>query len=128
VPSFDHELLVELFLMELCCDVVLSALPATIREALEAKMQGYKYKSEFALRYYGQGEAAGLEKGRQALQTAALSLARHKLERVTDDEQHAIEAVCDPNALTELITALGTAATAAEARAAIARATERQPR
>jgi flagellar biosynthesis/type III secretory pathway protein FliH len=62
-------------------DVILSAAPDSIRQILEAQMQGYKYQSEFAIRYYSQGEAAGLEqglaKGREnGLQAAVLALAR----------------------------------------------------
>jgi hypothetical protein len=96
-------------------DVVLSAAPAAIRQVLEAQMQGYKYQSEFAIRYYSQGEAAGLEKG---LQAAALALARGKLEALTDADVAAIEVLHDHRVLTELITALGDARNAEEARVA----------
>ena len=117
--------------MALYCDVVLSAVPEMIREALEAKMQDYKYKSEFALKYYGQGEAAGLEKGLEQglqMQAAAFALARDRLKTLTDDEHRAIEAIRDPRVLIELITALRAAATAAETRVAIDRAIDREGR
>jgi len=46
-------------------DVVMALLPAHIRQLLEARMlQGYKYQSEFALRYYNQGHERGREEGR----------------------------------------------------------------
>jgi len=46
-------------------DVVLMALPAALRQVLEARMENYEYRSEFARRYYGQGLEKGREEGRE---------------------------------------------------------------
>jgi hypothetical protein len=103
-------------------DVIMMALPAAIRQILEARMQGYEYQSDFARKYYGQG----LEKGRQAgLRTAVVALARTKLEELSDDDIAAIEAVSDQRVLTELVTSLGQVRSASEARAALDRALAR---
>jgi predicted transposase YdaD len=82
-------------------DVIMMALPVAIRQILEARMQHYEYQSDFARKYYGQGVAEGLEKGRQAgreegrqagreegrqdgLRAAVVALARTKLEALSD--------------------------------------------
>ena len=45
-------------------DVILSGLPAPVRQALEARMiKGYEYQSDFARRYYSQGREEGREEG-----------------------------------------------------------------
>jgi hypothetical protein len=46
-------------------DVIVNALPAAIRQLLEARMQRYEYQSEFARKYYGQGLEEGREEGRE---------------------------------------------------------------
>ena len=49
----------------LYCDLVLHALPEAARRALQTmNASKYEYQSEFARRYFGQGEAAGIAKGR----------------------------------------------------------------
>jgi len=102
-------------------DVILATLPDAIRQILEARMQGYKYQSEFARRYYNQGRTEGRTKGREeGLRSAVLALARTKLETVTADDEAAIKALHDKRALTELVGALGQARSAAKARAALA--------
>ena len=106
-------------------DVILAKLPNVIRQVLEARMQGYKYQSEFARRYYNQGRDEGREEG---LRRAVLALARAKLETVTADDQAAIEALHDERALTELVGALGQARSASKARAALALVVARSPR
>jgi hypothetical protein len=93
-------------------DVIMTALPAAIRQILEARMQHYEYQSDFARKYYGQG----LEKG---LQAAVVALARTKLEELSDDDLAAIEAVSDQRVLTDLVTSLGQARSVVEARAAL---------
>jgi hypothetical protein len=105
-------------------DLILTMLPATIRRVLEAQMlEGYKFTSEFALRHYGEGEAEGLKKGREAgLRTAVLALARAKLLALSDDDVAAIEAATDQSMLTALVAALGNAPDAGTARAALDRA------
>jgi hypothetical protein len=99
-------------------DVIIDALPEAVRQILEARMQSYQYKSDFARKYYGQGRDDGLR-------TAVLALARAKLDALTDHEVAAIEAMHDQGALTELITALGQASGVADARALLERALTR---
>jgi hypothetical protein len=96
-------------------DVIMTALPAALRQILEARMQGYEYQSDFARKYYGQGREEGLR-------AAVLALARSKLDQLSGDDLAAIEAMSDQAVLTELVTSLGQARSLAEARAAIARA------
>jgi hypothetical protein len=107
-------------------DVIMTALPAAIRQILEARMQRYEYQSDFARKYYGQGVTEGLEKGLEnGLRAAVVALARTKLEALSDDDLAAIEAVSDPRVLTELVTSLGRARSALEARATLDRALAR---
>ena len=52
-------------------DLVLTSLNEAVRRALEAKMKGYEYQSDFAKKYYGQGRddgrlARGRRRGRRA--------------------------------------------------------------
>lgn len=114
-------------LLRLYTDVILKALPAELRRILEARMiKGYQYQSDFARKYYGQGRSEGLEKGReQGLRAAVVALARTKLEQLSDDDVTAIETMSDPRVLTELVTSLGEAHSAAEARAALNRTLNR---
>jgi len=120
---------------QLYFDVVMAALPATIRHILETEMiEGYKYQSEFARRYYGAGEAAGIEQGRaegradgraegraDGLRAAVLLLMRGKLHAVSEHDVTALEAVHDQHVLTELLGALAQARDAAEAQGALDR-------
>ena len=111
-------------------DVVMALLPAHIRQILEARMlQGYKYQSEFALRYYNQGHERGREEGRsegreegrsEGLRLAVLTLATSKLDAVTGEDHAAIEAICDERGSTELIDALARARSSSEARTVFA--------
>jgi hypothetical protein len=120
-------------------DVILAALPPSVRKLLETQMQGYVYQSEFAHKYYSQGleegreqgleegreegREQGLEEGReQGLRSAALALMRAKLDVITTDDEAAIAAVHDERVWTELIGALGRATSALEVRAALAAA------
>jgi flagellar biosynthesis/type III secretory pathway protein FliH len=49
---------------QLYLDVILARLPDPVRQELESLMlQGYKYQSEYALRYYNQGLEQGLNQG-----------------------------------------------------------------
>jgi len=111
---------------ELYFDVILDALPATIRQLVEASMLRHEYKSDFARKYYGQGleqgRQDGLEQGHQAgLRGAVMTLARTKLKHLPDEVVTAINGVSDPRVLTELVTALGEARSARAARAALDR-------
>jgi hypothetical protein len=77
VPSFDHEVLVELF-------------ASGRRRALEALMiTNYEYKSEFARRYIAQGREQGREEGsEQTRRDDVLQLARLRVGEISDaDEQ-----------------------------------------
>ena len=88
-------------------------------------IKGYQYQSDFARKSYGQGLEEGREEGRQEgrerLQAAAVALARTKLKTVSADELARIAAIADLRVLTELVTSLGQARSAARARAALAR-------
>lgn len=104
-------------------DSIIAELPDLMRQILEARMQGYEYRSEFARKYYNQGHSEGQEEGRKAgreqgLQAAALALAHAKLETVTADDQAVIEALHDEHTLIALIGALGHGRSPSEARAA----------
>lgn len=111
----------------LCLDVLLNALPAEIRRRLEAPMEGYKYQSDFARKYYGQGHEEGLEKGvEKGLRAALVAFARARLGPLPDADIAAIEAVADQRVLTGLVASLGRARSAAKARAALDRALGRQ--
>ncbi len=101
-------------------DVIMTELPAAIRQHLETQMQGYEYQSEFARKYYSQGREEGRQEGREdGLRAAVLALARTKLDGLTGEEVTAIESLCDPRVLTELVTSLGRAHSAADARATL---------
>jgi hypothetical protein len=103
-------------------DVIMMALPATVRQMLEVRMQHYEYRSDFARKYYGQGLEKGRQEGRQdGLRAALVALARTKLEKLSDDDIAAIEGVSDQLVLTELITTLGQARSVIEARGALDR-------
>jgi flagellar biosynthesis/type III secretory pathway protein FliH len=106
-------------------DVILAALPPSLRAALEHYMEGYVYQSDFARRYYSQGLEEGREQGLEegnarGLRKAVLELMHAKLDVVTAEEQAAIDAIGDERALTELIGALARTAGATEARAVLA--------
>jgi hypothetical protein len=60
-------------------DVIMMALPAAIRQILEARMQRYEYQSDFARKYYGQGREEGLR-------AAVVALARTKLKELSADD------------------------------------------
>jgi len=112
-------------------DVIVDALPAAIRQLLEARVQHYEYQSDFARKYFDQGleqgRQDGLEQGhRNGLRGAVVALARIKLDLLSDDDLAAIDAVADPRVLTQLVTALGEARSAPEARAALDRGLGRQ--
>jgi hypothetical protein len=111
-------------------DVILAALPPSIRKTLEAQMEGYVYQSEFARKYYTQGREEGREEGLEqgharGLRSAVLALLRSKLAVVTSEDVAAIEAMSDEHALTELIGVLGQAIGPAEIQAALAAARSR---
>jgi flagellar biosynthesis/type III secretory pathway protein FliH len=107
---------------KLYLDVILAVLPPSVRKALE--MQGYMYQSEFARKYYSQGReeghSRGLEEGHaRGLRSAVLALVRAKLGVVTSDDEAAVEALRDEQALTHLIGVLARATSALEIRTAL---------
>jgi hypothetical protein len=104
---------------QLYLDVIMIAVPE-IRQILEGPMKGYQYRSEFAREYYGKGHDEGLAEGQLAgLRTAVTTLVRAKVEEPPEGDLATIETVADPAALTELITALGLADSAADVRAVL---------
>jgi hypothetical protein len=109
----------------LYCDVIMDAVPAAIRRALEADMERYEYKSEFARRYVAQGREEGREEGRGALRRAVIELARAKLGQLSAEDEDAIRALSDDDVLTTLNISLGQARDIAQARAALDHATHR---
>lgn len=111
---------------QLYFDMILAALPGAVQDALEARMQGYEYQSNFARRYFDKGRHEGREEGRHegelgGLRKAALALARARFEALTADDLVAIDRAEDEVGLTELVGALGRARDIAEARAALGR-------
>jgi hypothetical protein len=96
-------------------DLIIARLQASVRQSiLESLMlKGYKYQSEFALRYYNQGHEEGHEDGMRA---ALLALAPTRLTDFTDEDVAAIRALRGEHVLTDLVSALGQATTPAEAR------------
>ncbi|HEX4418806.1 MAG TPA: hypothetical protein VH165_12935 [Kofleriaceae bacterium] len=108
---------------QLYLDLIMMALPAALRQTLEARMKGYEYQSDFARKYYGQGRQEGREEGRQeGLRAAVVTLAQAKLEELSDDDVAALGAVSDQRILTELITALAQAPSGPDARTVLNRA------
>lgn len=108
-------------LSRLYYDAILTALSEADRHVLEAHMQRYEYQSDFARRYVAQGREEGREEGLEegqllALRSAALALARGKLGGLRAEDVAAIEALCDPAALSRLILELGLAPDPAHAR------------
>lgn len=107
-------------------DVIMTRLPAAIRQMLESGMlQGYKYQSEYALRYYNKGRDEGLHEGREeglhegreeGLRAALLVLARMRLAQVTSEDEAAIRSLHDVEVLTELVSVLGQAGDPADVR------------
>jgi flagellar biosynthesis/type III secretory pathway protein FliH len=88
-------------------------------------LKGYKYQSEFVLRYYNQGHEEGRNQGHEegrnqgredGLRAALLALAPTRLATFTGEDAAAIGALRGEHALTELVSALGQATTPAEAR------------
>jgi predicted transposase YdaD len=126
-------------LRQLYADCILKALPAELRQNLEARMiKGYEYQSDFARKYYGQGMSEGIEKGRQegrqegrreghedGLRTAVVRLAEATLKTLAPDDLAKISALTDVQVLTDLVSVLGQARTAFGARSALARALNR---
>ncbi len=103
-------------------DVIISSLPRLAREILEAQMEGYKYRSDYARKYFAQGREEGLEQGLvDGLRAAVLVLAADKLGTLPEDIEARIRGLADHEILTALNRELGRARDAAEARAVIDR-------
>lgn len=113
---------------KLYMDVILSKLPGSARQTLEARMKGYVYQSDFARKYYGEGlekgRVEGLEKGRvegrvEGFRASARELARARLKRMPDSARTVIDALDSEAKLIALIAALAAAQSAADVRAAL---------
>jgi flagellar biosynthesis/type III secretory pathway protein FliH len=115
-------------------DVILAALPETVRAALEAWMQKHEYHSEFARRYLQQGIEEGIERGieqgiergieqgiERGLQRAVLALASAKVRGLSPDEEAHVHRIDDASVLEQLLLDLGAAADEPAARAVVAR-------
>jgi hypothetical protein len=90
------------------------------RQILEAQMEGYKYRSDYARKYFAQGREEGLEQGLvDGLRAAVLVLAADKLGTLPEDIEARIRGLADHAILTALSRELGRACDAAEARAVI---------
>jgi flagellar biosynthesis/type III secretory pathway protein FliH len=105
-------------------DAVLAGLPPIERQILEAQMQGYQYRSQFARTFIAQGREEGREMGReegrqQGKQLAALELAEAKLGRLAVEEESAILSMQEETQLSALIVGLGQARNRREAKAAM---------
>jgi hypothetical protein len=96
-------------------DLVMTALPDAARHVVEAAMiEGYKYQSEFARKYFAQGLEEGREEGCRA---ALLELAREKAGGLSGEDEARLSAVRDANELTRLLLAFGRARDQVEVRA-----------
>jgi hypothetical protein len=105
-------------------DYIMRALPAGIRQKLEVRMP--RYKSEFALSYYGEGMEKGIEKGRgEGLRAAVVAFARARIIDLPEDILAVLDTVTDPGVLTQLVASLSQTHTAVEARAALDRVCHR---
>lgn len=102
-------------------DAILAELPADLRASLEIHLQGYQYRSDFARRYVAEGRAEGLQEG---LQSAVIALATAKLGELSPADEAAIRGVSGEAALTQMISQLGQAQSAQEARALLTQAVE----
>jgi hypothetical protein len=118
-------------LANLYYDVIIDALPAAVRQTLEARMERYEYKTDFARKYYGQGRQEGLQEGRQeglqegrekGLREAAIAFASSKIKGLSVEDVAAIGRISDDGAVTQLIAALGQARGRSAARAALTKA------
>jgi hypothetical protein len=115
---------------ELYSDIILASVPEAIRRLLEARfMQGYKFQSEFARKYFNEAREAGREAGRaegreegrsEGLRSAVLTLARSRFDAVTNEDVASL-ANLHEDVLNELIAVLAKSGTMAEARAAFDR-------
>lgn len=85
-------------------DFLLSRLPAGLRAPLEAPMmEGYKYQSDFARKYYGQGQDDGRREG---LREAVFKLAQRLVPELSAQARAQIHAMEDAAAMTALFDAL----------------------
>ncbi len=73
--------------VKLYWDVILSGLPALVRQVVEANMiKGYEYQSDFARKYFSQGLEQGHEQGRaEGLRRAILELVGARLPTLRDE-------------------------------------------
>jgi hypothetical protein len=89
-------------------DVIMTALPGPVRDALEAAMERHEYQSDFAKRHFARGREEGLR-------DVLVELARAKLGALGVAEEARLRAV-RADAMITLVVALGRARDTAEAR------------
>jgi hypothetical protein len=94
--------------MRFYADIVLHALPAAARHALEVLMnsQPYVYRSEFAQRYIAVGRAEGRHEG---LALAVLEILRARSLPVTESDRQRISSITDEATLRHLLERAATA-------------------
>jgi hypothetical protein len=84
-------------------DMILSCLPEHVRQALEARMKGYVYQSDFARKYYSEGLVEGCEQG---LRRAIIALVGARWPGLRDELEDRLRG--QPEArLMQIITELG---------------------
>jgi hypothetical protein len=87
-------------------DVILSSLPVALRQDLEVRMlEGYKYQSDFARKYYGLGREEGRTEG---LRRAVLELVGARLPELRDELGARLQDRSEAE-LVKLVIELGTA-------------------
>ena len=106
-------------------DILFEGLPEIVRDALEATMENYKYRSDFARKYYGAGEQQGLEKGLgqgriEGLRRAIVTLVGARLPELRDEAERSI-AERDETSLIQILVEVGDARDDRQLRAVIDR-------
>jgi hypothetical protein len=102
-------------------DAVLAGLPHQERQNLEAQMQGYQYRSQFARTFVAQGRQEGK-------QLAVRELAQVKLGVLTAEQEAAISSIEEEEKLSALIVGLGQARTRQEAKRVMGLVSSGRPR
>lgn len=89
-------------------DFLFSRLPAALRATMEVPMmEGYKYQSDFARKYYGQGQDDGRREGKnEGLRESVFKLAQRLVPELSAQARAQIQAMEDAAAMTNLFDAL----------------------
>jgi hypothetical protein len=116
-------------------DAILDALPAAARKELEATMEGYTYRSEFARKYFFEGKRKGRKKGlekgleqgkERGQQDIAIEVARKAIGELSMEQIATIRSIREDSQLTALVVSLARAQNPSRARAVLTRAQNRQ--